>query len=142
MKKLLFVLFVSLLALNVNAQHHILGKWKTIDDKTGKPRSIVEIYEVENKLYGKVIEIIDPSKKNVKCEKCEGTDKHKPIVGLVIIRGLKKEGDEYSNGKILDPESGSFYKCVIKPEGKDKLNVRGYMGISLIGRSQIWHRIK
>lgn len=141
MKKILFLVAFVLLTISVQAQS-VIGKWKTIDDKTGKPRSIVEIYEVDHKLYGKVIEILDPTRKNVKCDKCEGADKHKPIVGLVIIRGLKKDGDEFNNGKILDPESGSFYKCVMKLDGKDKLNVRGYMGISLIGRTQTWHRIK
>ncbi|AIN74379.1 DUF2147 domain-containing protein [Flavobacterium psychrophilum] len=120
----------------------VFGKWKTIDDKTGQAKSIVEVYENSGKVYGEVIEIIDPSRRNRKCEKCEGLDKNKPVLGLVIIKGLKKEDDEYNGGKILDPETGNIYKCFIKLAGKDKLEVRGYMGFSLIGRSQTWVRVK
>lgn len=139
MKKLaLFALLFG--CLQINAQS-VIGKWKTIDDKTGKAKSVVEIYEANGKVYGKVIEIVDPAKRDKKCEKCEGTDKNKPVLGLVIIKGLSKDGAEYNGGKIVDPETGSVYKCFIKLEGKDKLTVRGYMGIALIGRSQTWVRV-
>lgn len=120
----------------------VIGKWKTIDDKTNQAKSIVEIYESNGKIYGKVIEIFNEAKRHNTCTKCEGADKNKPVLGLVIIKGLLKDGEEYSGGKILDPESGSLYKCMIKAIGKEKLEVRGYMGISLIGRSQTWIRIK
>jgi uncharacterized protein (DUF2147 family) len=73
---------------------------------------------------------------------CEGEDKNKSIQGLLIIKGLTKEDDEYSNGKILDPKNGKLYKCSISLESKDKLKVRGYIGISLIGRTQYWYRAK
>lgn len=139
MKKL--ALFALLLGcLQINAQS-VIGKWKTIDDKTGKAKSVVEIYESNGKIYGKVVEIFDPAKRERKCEKCEGTDKNKPVLGLIVIKGLSKDGDEYNGGKIVDPETGSVYKCFVKLEGKDKLTVRGYMGIALIGRSQTWVRI-
>ncbi|WP_395048095.1 DUF2147 domain-containing protein [Flavobacterium sp.] len=120
----------------------VLGKWKTIDDKTGEAKSIVEVYENNGKLYGKVIEIFDATKRNRKCEKCEGIDKNKPVLGLVIIKGLTKDDTEYNGGKILDPETGNLYKCILKLSGKDKLDVRGYMGFALIGRSQTWVRVK
>ena len=120
----------------------VLGKWKTIDDKTNQPKSIVEIYESNGKIYGKVIEIFNEAKPNGVCSKCTGTDKNKPVLGLVVIKGLSKDGEEYSDGKILDPETGSLYKCMIKLLGKEKLEVRGYMGISLLGRSQTWVRTK
>jgi uncharacterized protein (DUF2147 family) len=120
----------------------VLGKWKTIDDKTGEAKSIVEVYENNGKLYGKVIEIFDATKRNRKCEKCEGTDKNKPVLGLTIIKGLTKDDAEYNGGKILDPETGNLYKCILKLSGKDKLEVRGYMGFALIGRSQTWVRVK
>lgn len=125
--------------LQMNAQS-VFGKWKTIDDKTGKAKSVVEIFESNGKVFGKVVEIVDPAKRDRKCEKCEGADKNKPILGLVILKGLSKDGAEYNGGKIVDPETGNLYKCFIKLQGKDKLEVRGYMGISLIGRSQTWVR--
>lgn len=119
----------------------VVGKWKTIDDETGEAKSIVEIYEQDGKIYGKVVEILNPAKKNAKCTKCKGDDKDKPILGLVIIKGLEKDGDEYTDGDILDPNKGKTYSCTIKLDGKDKLDVRGYLGFSFIGRSQTWTRI-
>ncbi|MCL9805614.1 DUF2147 domain-containing protein [Flavobacterium amniphilum] len=140
MKKLLLSLLL-LAFTQINAQS-VIGKWKTVDDKTGKSKSVVEVYESNGKIFGKIVEIFDETKRDRKCEKCEGADKNKPVLGMVIIRGLKKDDDEFNGGKILDPESGSMYKCSLKLEGKDKLTVRGYMGISLIGRSQTWIRVK
>jgi uncharacterized protein (DUF2147 family) len=120
----------------------ILGKWKTIDDETGKEKSIVEIYEKSGKFYGKVIDILDPTVKHRKCELCKGENKNKPIIGLVVINGLEKEGKEYTNGHITDPKNGKVYKCKMELSETNKLIVRGYIGISLFGRSQIWIRIK
>ena len=120
----------------------VIGKWKTIDDETGKPKSIVEIYEKSGKIYGKVVDILDAEKKKNLCTSCPGEDKNKPVMGLVIIKGLSKEGNEYNGGKILDPVSGKTYKCFLALEGSDKLKVRGYIGLSLFGRTQIWHRVK
>jgi uncharacterized protein (DUF2147 family) len=134
-------LFLLLGSLQMQAQT-ILGKWKTVDDKTHEVKSIIEIYENSGKIFGKVVEIFDASKRHKKCEKCEGTDKNKPVLGLVIIKGLTKDDAEYSGGKILDPESGDVYKCILKLSSKDKLEVRGYMGFALIGRSQTWIRAK
>lgn len=140
MRKVVYLLFFFG-CFQSNAQT-VLGKWKTIDDKTKEVKSVVEIFESNNKIYGKVVEIFDATKRDRKCEKCEGTDKNKPILGMQIIRGLKKEGEEFDGGKIIDPETGNIYKCIIKLIGKDKLEVRGYMGFALIGRSQTWVRHK
>ena len=140
MKKLT-LLFLLLGSFQMQSQT-IFGKWKTIDDKTGETKSVVDIFESGGKVYGKIIEIINPAKRSKKCEKCEGTDKNKPVLGLVIIKGLAKDGNEYNGGKILDPDSGSIYKCIVKLLDKDKLEVRGYMGFALIGRSQTWVRVK
>lgn len=140
-KAFLTILFVAVAGIfSTSAQ--VTGKWKTIDDETGEPKSIVEIYEQNGKIYGKVVEILNPAKKNAKCTKCKGADKDKPIVGLVIIKGLVKDGDEWTDGDILDPNKGKLYSCTIELDGKDKLEVRGYMGISLLGRTQTWHRVK
>lgn len=134
---LLFVVFAG-----ISAQAQVTGKWKTIDDETGQAKSIVEIYEQNGKIYGKIVEILNPAKKNAKCDKCDGADKGKPLLGLVIIKGLTKDDDEWTDGDILDPTKGKLYSCTITLEGKDKLKVRGYVGISLFGRSQEWTRVK
>ena len=120
----------------------VIGKWKTIDDETGKPKSIVEIYEKSGKIYGKVVDILDAEKKKNLCTSCPGEDKNKPVMGLVIIKGLSKDGNEYNAGKILDPVTGKTYKCFLALDGSDKLKVRGYIGLSLFGRTQTWQRVK
>lgn len=120
----------------------ILGKWKTIDDVTGKEKGIVEIYEHKGKIYGKIIDIFEADKKHLKCDKCQGEEKGKPILGLNIIKGLVKNGDVYDSGKIIDPKNGKSYNCKVSFEGKDKLIVRGFVGISILGRSQTWTRLK
>lgn len=142
MKQVLVIVWLMLSG-SVWAQHHaVTGRWKTIDDQTGKPVSIVEIYEKQNKIYGKVVEIFNPKSKVPRCEKCEGEDQNKPIVGLVIIKGLVQDQDEYTHGKILDPKHGKLYKCSLSLEGRDRLKVRGFLGINLFGRTQIWERVK
>ncbi|HLW42328.1 MAG TPA: DUF2147 domain-containing protein [Flavobacterium sp.] len=118
----------------------VTGKWKTIDDETGQAKSIVEISEKDGKIYGKIIEILT-DKKDAKCDKCPGADKGKPLKGLTIIKGLKKDGSSYSGGTIMDPGTGKEYKCAIKPNGSDKLDVRGYIGIQALGRTQTWIRV-
>jgi len=141
MKKIFFTLVLAFVAvLGVQAQS-VTGKWKTIDDETGKPKSIVEIYEQNGKLFGKVVEILT-DKKEAKCDKCPGADKGKPIKGLTIIKGLKKDGSSYSGGTIIDPNSGKEYKCAVKLNGSEKLDVRGYVGIQALGRTQTWIRVK
>ena len=138
---------ITILALLVSMAFYaqgnsVIGKWKTIDDETGKPKSIVEIYENSGKIYGKVVDILDPNKKKNLCTNCPGDDKNKPVMGLIIIKGLKKDGDEYNGGKILDPVTGKTYKCFLALDGSDKIKVRGFIGISLFGRTQTWHRVK
>ena len=125
----------------VSFSQTIFGKWKTVDDETGMENGIVEIYEKAGKVYGRIIEILEKEKKHFKCEMCEGEDKNKPVLGLIIIKGLKKKGDFYEGGKVTDPKNGKSYHCKMNLEGKDKLIVRGYIGISLFGRSQTWFRI-
>lgn len=141
MKKsiLMLLLFLgSTLALQAQG---VVGKWKTIDDKTGKEKSIVEIFEKNGKYYGKVLKLLNPSKANPTCDNCTGSDKGKPIEGLVIIRDLELKGKgELTGGKIIDPETGKEYKCSIKLNGTDKLDVRGFIGFSLLGRTQTWIR--
>jgi len=134
---LFFILF-----LQISWGQTVFGKWKTIDDVTGKEKGIVEIFEYKGKVYGKIIEIFEADKKHLKCEKCEGEDHNKPILGMNIIKGLKKNDGIYDGGKIVDPKNGKSYHCKMTLEGKDKLIVRGYIGITLFGRSQTWIRQK
>lgn len=118
-----------------------IGQWKTVDDETGKEKSIVEIYEQKGKLYGKVVRLL-PGAASTTCDKCPGDKKGKPIVGLVFLTDLKKDGDSYTGGTILDPAKGKEYSCKISLESPDVLLVRGYMGFSLLGRTQKWYRVK
>jgi len=120
-----------------------LGRWTTIDDETKKPKSIVTIYEEGGKLYGKIEKLFrEPNEEqNPLCDKCEGTLKNQPILGMVILRDLKKDGNEWSGGTILDPANGKTYKVKLAIEdGGKKLKVRGFIGIALIGRTQYWMR--
>jgi len=135
------VIFVFAGIISMQAQS-VIGKWKTIDDETGAAKSIVEIYQNNGKVYGKVVQVLEKGKEDKVCEECKGDKKNKPIKGMVIIDGLSKNDDEWDGGKILDPKSGKEYKCVIRLENENKLKVRGYVGFSLLGRTQYWTRVK
>lgn len=135
---IVFLLFSGMLS----AQESVLGKWKTIDDETGKALAVIEIFEKDSKIFGRVLEVLNPKNRNHICSNCDGEEKDKPIIGLVFMKDLKKDGNEYNGGKILDPKSGKRYKCYINLEGNNKLKVRGYIGFSLFGRTQYWHRVK
>jgi uncharacterized protein (DUF2147 family) len=118
-----------------------VGLWKTIDDKTGAPRAIVRIYEQDGRLFGKVEGSFTPGAEHRVCEVCTDDRKGQPMLGLIIIRNMKRAGDEYSGGDILDPDTGSVYHCKMHVEGGTRLVVRGYIGFSLLGRNQIWQRM-
>jgi uncharacterized protein (DUF2147 family) len=140
MKQLITLLF-CITAMNSMQSQSVVGKWKTIDDATGEAKSIVEVFSKSGKIYAKVVDVLDPEVKYNLCKQCPGDDKNKPILGLNIIKGLSKDGAEYNSGEILDPKNGKLYKCALSLESKDKLKVRGYIGFSLIGRTQYWYRV-
>ena len=120
-----------------------VGLWKTIDDNTGKPRGLVRIMEVNGEYQGKVEKIFPKPGEDAdpKCEKCDGARHNQPVIGMTILWGLKKQGDEYEGGEILDPESGKVYRAKMKLDGEgEKLNVRGFIGVALLGRTQTWVR--
>lgn len=120
-----------------------VGTWLTIDDATGKEKSVVEVYEQDGELQGKVIEILTPpvNPKGHICDKCSGDRKDQDIKGMVILWGYKKSGSKWSGGEILDPKNGKIYSSNMSLGDNGKtLFVRGYIGISLIGRTQTWHR--
>ena len=140
--KLFLLGILILVSCKVNSQS-ILGEWKTIDDISGNPKSILEVFETGGRIYGKVQRILEKGKENAKCIKCEGELKDKPVVGMLIINGLKnKSKNEYSGGEILDPENGRKYRCKIwlNPKNPNELKVRGY--IAFFYRTQTWMRVK
>ena len=115
-----------------------LGRWKTVDEKTGKIVSEVELYDQGGKLFGKIVGLTEPNNAQGRpkiCSKCTGEDKDKPIVGLVIIKGLSARDDRYKGGTILDPDDGKVYKAEVWTED-GKLKVRGYLGPFY--RTQTW----
>jgi uncharacterized protein (DUF2147 family) len=134
---------VALTSLNILAQDASpVGLWKTIDDDTGKPKALIRITENNGELRGKIEKLfLDIGEKNPKCDKCEGVQKDQPIIGMTILSGMKQEGTEYGDGQILDPANGKVYKSrmSLADNGK-KLNVRGYIGMPMLGRTQTWLR--
>jgi uncharacterized protein (DUF2147 family) len=119
------------------------GLWKNVDDASGKPRALIRITESNGTLQGRIEKVFptpteDP---NPKCEKCEGTNKDAPIIGLVILNGLRKDGGAYTGGQILDPDNGKVYSSNVQlTDNGKKLSVRGYIGVPMLGRSQTWIR--
>ena len=126
------------------AQTTPVGLWKTIDDDTKAEKSLVRIVESGGVLTGKIEKLLDPSRADAKCDKCEGANKDQPVVGMTIIHGVKQDPEEtsiWTGGEILDPNNGKTYKVRLKPiEGGKKLEVRGYIGTPFLGRTQTWIR--
>lgn len=120
------------------------GLWHTVSDVDGKPRGIVEIFrDATGAFSGKITGSLRGESADRVCDKCTGERKGKPLLGMVIFSGLRWDGKGYSGGEILDPDNGKTYRCLIRIEdGGQKLNVRGYIGIPTIGRSQFWVRPK
>ncbi|MCC4606514.1 DUF2147 domain-containing protein [Xanthomonas campestris] len=143
-KTLLVALPLAAASLLAHASDSPVGRWKTIDDETGKPKSVVQIEQAANgTLSGKVVEILQSAKgPNPLCDKCEGERKGKPIKGMTILWGLKADGTAvWDGGSVLDPAKGKTYKAKITlTEGGKKLQMRGYVGIEALGRTQTWVR--
>jgi uncharacterized protein (DUF2147 family) len=120
-----------------------VGLWQNIDDETGKPKALIRITETGGALQGQIEKLFrEPGEEqNPLCAKCEGAKKDQPITGMVILSGLKKDGDEYTGGEILDPAKGKTYKSKMHlTDGGKKLSVRGYIGTPMLGRTQTWVR--
>ena len=146
-------LFIALLLLAccgiAHAQSSAVGLWRSIDDNTGKVQALVRISETGGELGGRIEKLFpepgaDP---NPLCDKCEGARKNQPVLGMTILWGLKRgrdqNVDEYSGGEILDPDNGSLYRALLTlVDGGKKLKVRGYLGITLFGRTQLWERVE
>jgi len=117
------------------------GRWRTIDDETGQPRSIVEITRNEDGTYsGTILELFNPSRPNPTCDKCQDERKDQPITGMEIIRDMRAGSDgNYSGGSILKPDEGKVYRSKMKLIGDDTLEVSGC--VLFICRSQSWQRV-
>ncbi len=120
-----------------------VGLWKNIDDVTGRPKALIRITEVKGELRGQIEKLYrgPGENQNPLCEKCQGANKDQPVLGLVFMSGLRKDGNDYTGGEILDPDDGKTYRSKMTlVDGGRKLNVRGYIGVPMFGRSQIWVR--
>jgi uncharacterized protein (DUF2147 family) len=137
-----FALF-CLFPLSVHAQNTPLGRWRSIDDATGKPKAVIEVSQAGNgTLSAKIVQLIDTSDgPNPLCDDCSGARHNQPILGMTIAWGLKPQGKVWGGGRILDPENGKEYSVKMTPiaAGK-KLEVRGFLGLALLGRTQTWLR--
>jgi uncharacterized protein (DUF2147 family) len=121
-----------------------VGLWKTYSDRTGEADGLVRITEANGELEGTVVKVFSPPapSANPLCEECRGELRNQPIVGMKILRRMRAEADGYSGGEILDPDEGKVYRCALRViEGGRRLEVRGYVGISLFGRTQVWDRV-
>lgn len=132
------LLFVALLFFTQPTT--VEGTWVNIDDETGVEKSEIVLYVEAGKLYGRIERLLLPEDQGKVCEKCRGKDKNQPIEGLVIVNGLRQEGNVWTDGEIMDPANGKSYDCTIKLDDDNTLNVRGYLGFSFLGRTQVWKR--
>ena len=138
---------LGLLSTLAQAQATPAGLWKTIDDATKKEKSLVRITDNGGAFSGKIEKLLDPaSKPDAVCDKCSDDRKDKPILGMTIITGVRQSAnaaDIWDGGHILDPNDGKSYKVRLSPvDGGKKLDVRGYNGMPLLGRTQTWLRVE
>lgn len=128
------------------AQASPVGLWKTIDDKTKAEKSHVRLAEEGGALVGRIEKLLDPTKQDSKCDKCTGERKDQPVLGMTIVSNVRQNADDkglWDGGEILDPNDGKVYKVRLKPvDGGSKLEVRGYVGAPLLGRTQTWMRVE
>ncbi|QWX82595.1 DUF2147 domain-containing protein [Cellulophaga sp. HaHaR_3_176] len=139
----IMLIALSVLSINIGTAQGVFDEWKTIDDRTGKPKGVIKIYKQDGKMYGKIIKILEEGKEDVKCTKCEGDLKDKPVLGMTIIDAAELHEDgEWKGKKLFDPEQAMTFRCKIwlNPDNPDELKVRGYL--SFIYRTQTWLRVK
>lgn len=117
-----------------------VGLWKSVDEETGQAKSLIRIVERDGVLSGRVEKILT-DKPDAKCDKCTDERKDQPVLGMTIITGMKRVGEQWEGGRILDPANGKVYSSLMKLiDAGRRLEVRGYLGVSLFGRSQVWLR--
>jgi uncharacterized protein (DUF2147 family) len=119
-----------------------VGLWQPLDS-SGKPEGLIRIFEVNGQYYGRIEPSSPSDDRNARCTRCTGARHGQPIIGLVLMRHLRPQNGEYVGGDILDPDTGKVYGCSLKlTDGGHQLVMRGFLGISLFGRSQTWRRVE
>ena len=139
----LLLLSMLLLPMAAIAQVSPVGSWTTVDDRTGKPKSVIEIYETDDgALAGRVAKVLQSDRgPNPVCDKCQGERKNQPIEGMVILWDMRRADGGWAGGRILDPSNGKVYSARMQPVANGtQLEVRGFIGFSLLGRTQVWVR--
>ena len=135
----LFFTGIFILSIFFGNAQSIFGKWRTIDGVSGEEKSIVKIYEENGKVFGKIVEILNPEHKDALCVKCHDREKDQPVLGLVLIKNMIKDGKYYRKGTIFDPEHGKKFRCRLKlTDNPDILQVRGY--VAFLYATQYWKR--
>ena len=141
-----FCLFSSMVLLSSDAHAGAatpVGTWATVSDSTGEVASTVRLWLEDGKLVGRIASLVREEGEDPYplCKECLGDQKDQPVIGLEILSGLTQDGSEWNGGLILDPENGKQYRCIIRiADDNQTMEVRGFIGISLFGRSQTWHR--
>ena len=139
------IMAAAVLPLRAHAQTTPVGLWKSIDDETKTEKSLVRIVDASGMLTGRIEKLLDPTKQDAKCDKCGDARKDQPVLGMTIITGVRAGSNPsvWEGGEILDPNNGKSYKVRLKPvDGGQKLEVRGYVGAPMLGRSQTWIRVE
>ena len=137
------LLLAPLLALAQADGSSPVGLWRTIDDTTGKPRALVRVFEQDGRIFGRIERGVDPNEApDQVCDLCTDERRGQPKLGLVIIRNMQHVGDEWTGGDVLDPDNGKVYRCRLRLVDDNRtLEVRGFIGLSLFGRTQTWERV-
>ena len=136
----MLIILILFSAAFVNAQS-VFGKWKTIDDRTGKPKGLIEIYKKDGMMYGRILAVLEEGREDVRCIKCDGDLKDIPVVGITLIKGGKENEDgEWKGSYLFDPEQAMTFrfKIWLNSENSNELKVRGYL--AFIYRTQTWIR--
>lgn len=146
MKSIVFAAVLSFVGQFAAAQTGPQGLWKTIDDETKAEKSLVRVTEAGGVFSAVVEKLLDPAKADAKCDKCTDERKGQAVLGMTILRNVKKSSSDaelWDGGEILDPNNGKVYKVRMKPvDGGKKLEVRGYIGLPMLGRTQVWQRVE
>jgi uncharacterized protein (DUF2147 family) len=146
LRRLVYIALVGLSIMGAAAAADLssaVGWWQPIDGKTGEPLGLIRIYQDHGLFFGRIEPSSPSDDRSRKCTRCPDERRNQPIIGLVLIRNMRAQGDEYIGGDIVDPDTGWIYGCKFRlvDDGRE-LIMRGYFGISLFGRSQMWRRVE
>ena len=137
--RLLTLLALLAFSLPAFAQNTPIGVWRTIDDEDGQPKSHIRVYEQGGKLFGAIVRLLPEGRV---CSPCADEYEGSSMEGVVVLRNMEPDGDEWSGGTITDPANGKTYRCKMELDGPNRLRVRGFIGFSLLGRTQVWERVE